>query len=238
MWDLLRPTRIGTEKELWDGSYGFSSLSEKTRICNHLLICHKKGSTISSQFIINLHTYTFSLSGKKDDRSRSTQSIAFMSNAERNWYFCFFIAYREPNSFCRAKRGKNRRAKRVEGGLALAVFPYGEDCDSPEGLETHSTWSLRSHVTFTVIWEPSRIACSLSWCFTIFLGVFYLHFFPGITMWVVNLMCENLVSGLHYLVKVLVQNFSIYIMTRSAQNMQFAFLFIECASLNATGNSL
>ena len=79
-----------------------------------------------------LHNYTFSLSGKKDDRSRSTQSIAFMSNAERNWYFCFFIAYREPGSFCREKRGKNRRAKRVEGGLALAVFPYGEDCDSPE----------------------------------------------------------------------------------------------------------
>ena len=44
-------------------------------------------------------------------------------NAEQNWYFCFFIAYREPGSFCLEKRGKNRRAKRVEGGLALAVFP-------------------------------------------------------------------------------------------------------------------
>ena len=238
MWDLLRPTRIGTEKELWDGSYGFLSLSEKTRISNHLLICHKKGSTISSQFIINLHTYTFSLSGKKDDRSPSTQSIAFMSNAERNWYFCFFIAYREPNSFCRAKRGKKSARKASRGRASSCSFSLRRRLWQSRGTGNSLTWSLRSHVTFTVIWEPSRIACSLSWCFTIFLGVFYLLFFPGITMWVVNLMCENLVSGLHYLVNVLVQNFSIYIMTRSAQNMQFVFLFIECASLNATGNSL
>ena len=44
--------------------------------------------------------------------------------------------------------------------------------------------------------------------------------FPGITMWVVSLMFQNLVSGLYCLVKVLVQNFSIKIMTRSTQNMQ------------------
>ena len=41
--------------------------------------------------------------------------------------------------FAGKKGEKNRRAKRVEGGLALTVFPYAEDCDSPEGLETHST---------------------------------------------------------------------------------------------------
>ena len=31
LWGLLRPTRIWTVKELWDGAYGFSSLSEKTK---------------------------------------------------------------------------------------------------------------------------------------------------------------------------------------------------------------
>ena len=56
--------------------------------------------------------------------------------------------------------------------------------------------------------------------FTIFLEVFHLHFFPGITMWVDSLMFQNLVGGLYCLVNVLVQNFSIKIMTRSAQNMQ------------------
>ena len=36
-WVLLRPKRMTTVKELWDGSYGLSSLSEKTRIrSNHL----------------------------------------------------------------------------------------------------------------------------------------------------------------------------------------------------------
>ena len=37
-------------------------------------------------------------------------------------------------------------------------------------------------------------------------------------------MRQNLVSGLHYLVNVLVQNFSISIMTRFAQNMQARIL--------------
>ena len=47
VWVLLRPTRIRTAKELWDGAYGFSSLSGKTRsltICR----CDNKGSTFSS----------------------------------------------------------------------------------------------------------------------------------------------------------------------------------------------
>ena len=36
-------------KVLWDGTYGFSSLSEKTRKSNHLQIrCHYKGSTFCS----------------------------------------------------------------------------------------------------------------------------------------------------------------------------------------------
>ena len=33
---LLLPTRIRTEKELWDGAYGFSSLCEMTRMSNIL----------------------------------------------------------------------------------------------------------------------------------------------------------------------------------------------------------
>ena len=90
-------------------------------------------------------------------------------------------------------------------------FYVPEDCDSPEGLETHSTWLLLSHVTFKVIcWEPSRIACVerlTELVFAIFLGVFYLPLFPGITMWLVSLMCQNLVSGLHYLVNVLFKTF-------------------------------
>ena len=148
MWDLLRPTRIGTEKELWDGSYGFSSLSEKTRISNHLLICHKKGSTFSSQFIINLHTYTFSLSGKKDDRSRSTQSIAFMSNAERNWYFCFFIAYREPNSFCRGKRGKKSARKASRGRVSSCSFSFREKI-----VTVPRDWKLTPRDHYVATWR-------------------------------------------------------------------------------------
>ena len=35
-WVLLRPTEISTFKELWDGTSGLSSLSEKTRKSNHL----------------------------------------------------------------------------------------------------------------------------------------------------------------------------------------------------------
>ena len=35
----LRPTRIWTVKELWDGAYGFSSLSEKTKMSNCQTIC-------------------------------------------------------------------------------------------------------------------------------------------------------------------------------------------------------
>ena len=47
VWVLLRPTRIRTAKEQWDGAYGFSSSSGKTRsltICR----CDNKGSTFSS----------------------------------------------------------------------------------------------------------------------------------------------------------------------------------------------
>ena len=121
VWVLLRLTRIRTEKELWDGSYGFSSLSEKTIESLTICWCHKKGRTFSSQFIINLDNFTFSLSTcgsqERNDRSRSTQSIAFISNAARNWYFCFFIAYREPGSFCREKRGK-RSAREASRGRA------------------------------------------------------------------------------------------------------------------------
>ena len=36
VWVLLRRTRIRTAKELWDEAYGFSSLSEKIRLSNHL----------------------------------------------------------------------------------------------------------------------------------------------------------------------------------------------------------
>ena len=132
VWVLLRPTRIRTEKELRDGSYGFSSLSEKTIESLTICWCHKKGRTFSSQFIINLHNSTFSLSTcgsqERNDRSRSTQSIAFMSNAARNWYFCFFIAYR---SFCREKRRK-RSAREASRGrasscsffLVVYAWPY------------------------------------------------------------------------------------------------------------------
>ena len=35
-WVLLRPTELSTFKELWDGTSGLSSLSEKTRKSNHL----------------------------------------------------------------------------------------------------------------------------------------------------------------------------------------------------------
>ena len=36
MWVLSRPTRIRTEKELLDGVYGFSSISEKIGMSDHL----------------------------------------------------------------------------------------------------------------------------------------------------------------------------------------------------------
>ena len=36
VWVLLYPTRIRWVKALWDGTYGFSSLSKKTRKDNHL----------------------------------------------------------------------------------------------------------------------------------------------------------------------------------------------------------
>ena len=36
VWVLLRVTRIRPVKEPWDGTYGFSSLSKKTRMSNHL----------------------------------------------------------------------------------------------------------------------------------------------------------------------------------------------------------
>ena len=42
---LLRPTRIRTVTELWDGAYGFSSLAEKTRMSNlrqHILLSYFK----------------------------------------------------------------------------------------------------------------------------------------------------------------------------------------------------
>ena len=123
-------------------------------------------------------------------------------------------------------------------------------CDSPQGLETRFTWSLISHVMFMVICNLVPRIFSLStailesektlgtrlgyllgtldaagrWvdCIGVYniSGVFQLHFFPGIAVWVVSLMCQNLVRGLHYLVNVLLQNFSIKIMTRSSQNMQ------------------
>ena len=42
VWGLLRPTRIKTEKVLWDRAYGFSSLSEKTRKSNHLQMSQQR----------------------------------------------------------------------------------------------------------------------------------------------------------------------------------------------------
>ena len=49
VWVLQRPTRIRTLKELWDRTYSFSSLSEKTRnISQTISGCHIKGSTFSS----------------------------------------------------------------------------------------------------------------------------------------------------------------------------------------------
>ena len=44
---FLRPTRIRTVKELWDGANGFSSSSEKTRTSNHFRRPNK-GSTLYS----------------------------------------------------------------------------------------------------------------------------------------------------------------------------------------------
>ena len=55
MWVPLRvrPTRIRTVKELWDGAYGFSSLSQKNRMSNvSICRCHNKGSTFSSVILI------------------------------------------------------------------------------------------------------------------------------------------------------------------------------------------
>ena len=37
LWVLLRPTRIRKVKELWDGTYGFSCLSDNTRMSNHFV---------------------------------------------------------------------------------------------------------------------------------------------------------------------------------------------------------
>ena len=47
LWVFLRPTRIRTVKGLWDGAYGFSSSSEKTRTSNHFRRPNK-GSTLYS----------------------------------------------------------------------------------------------------------------------------------------------------------------------------------------------
>ena len=42
LWVLLRPTRTRLVKVLWDGSYSFSSLPEKTKKSNHLQMSVQK----------------------------------------------------------------------------------------------------------------------------------------------------------------------------------------------------
>ena len=86
VWVVLRHTRI--VKELWDGSYGFASLSERARISNHLFMSQERQHILLTVYhyiciILLFHSPCVALR-KKDDCSRSTQSIAFMSNAARN----------------------------------------------------------------------------------------------------------------------------------------------------------
>ena len=60
-WVLLRPTELSTFKELWDGTFGLSSLSEKTRKSNHLQM--------------KLQRQHFLLSYFKDPECRSGRSL-------------------------------------------------------------------------------------------------------------------------------------------------------------------
>ena len=50
VWVLLRPTRTDPVKVLWDGTYGFSSLSEKTRKYNHLQMSLQRQHFLHSYF--------------------------------------------------------------------------------------------------------------------------------------------------------------------------------------------
>ena len=156
------------------------------------------------------------------------------------WYFCFFIAYREPGSFCGEKRGNKSASEASRGRASSCSFSLSyvrnaifrlqrrlwQSRGTGSSLHVIGTWSARDHYSarwrlklFVVGNPPELPVSNAELTELVFVGVFYLHFFPGITMWVVSLMCHNLVSGLHYLVYVLVQNVSIKLMTRSAQNM-------------------
>ena len=51
---LLRPTRIRTVKQLWDGDYGFSSLSGKTRMFNHLKMAQQRQHILHFKILSSL----------------------------------------------------------------------------------------------------------------------------------------------------------------------------------------
>ena len=123
IWVLLRPTRIRTVKELWEESY--HDLIRRRLKCLTIRKCHNEGSTFSSQFTINLHDFTFSLAARGSLRqerrttARGLHNLLLLcqANSVRSWYFCFFIEYREPGSFCGKKRGETSR-----DGLLLQFF--------------------------------------------------------------------------------------------------------------------
>ena len=114
LWVLLRLARIRTVKELWEGSY--DDFIRRRLKCLTIRKSHNKGSTFSLQFTINLHDFTFSLAARGPLRQerrtipRGLHNLLLLcqANSARSWYFCFFIEYREPGSFCGKTEGKRR----------------------------------------------------------------------------------------------------------------------------------
>ena len=84
VWVLLRPTKIKTVKELWDGSYGFLGLIRRRLECLTICRCHNIPG--SSRFTINLHDFTFSLAsrGSQYDRKEGRPLAVYT-------IYCFYV---------------------------------------------------------------------------------------------------------------------------------------------------
>ena len=79
---LLRPTRIRTVIELWDGAYGFSSLAEKTRISNlrqHILLSYFKTLSANRAAAVvvsfdSVFSFSFIFCGSSERRNKQSSS--------------------------------------------------------------------------------------------------------------------------------------------------------------------
>ena len=77
-------------KELWDGSYGFSSLSEKTRISNQLLMSQQRQHILLT-FI--LHNFTFSLAVRGSQKR--SRHIILQAELKYRHYCTVFVVCKQ-----------------------------------------------------------------------------------------------------------------------------------------------